>query len=114
VAFLGNTQQGAAPAVSVRVPAWPGRAALLSSLIAAGLLILASDRLVVSALGYVFGAVITPAFAVAHRYLYESARKNPMFVYSSLPGRLVFAALTIGLLSGVGHAWFLATELAKK
>ena len=115
VAFLGETHQDASDAaVSVRVPTWPAYAALLSSLLAAGLLVQASGRPVIAGLGYVFGAVITPVFAVAHRILYESTRKNPWFVHSEIPGRIVIVALTIGLVAGMGHAWFLATELAKQ
>ncbi len=113
MSFLGS-QPPTSGYVSVRVPAWPGAVAAAAALVSAGLLVVASGQPVVCVVGYLLGAVAAPALAVVHRVLAERARKHPWFVYAARPGQMVMLALALGMAAGLGHAWFLATELAKQ
>ncbi len=64
--------------------------------------------------GYVLGAVFGPFFAVAHRYSQEKSRKHPRFVNHVSRSRLVSTSVVAGVAIALVHAWFIATELAKR
>ena len=98
---------------SVSVARWPGYVAVTATCAAIALLLLTPGTVGYAA-GYVLGAVVGPVMAVAHRFSFESRQKNPWFVRSLTPGRLIAAAVGLGLAVGLVHAWLLATELAKR
>lgn len=101
---------------SVRVARWPSLLAASSAGAAALLLVLTYGRhdVPLFLVGYLLGAVVTPIAAVLHRFYLFSRQTSLWFVRNLVPGRIVVTALIIGLAAGMVHAWWLATELAKK
>jgi hypothetical protein len=105
----------AAPAEPVHAPAWPLYAAVAAAAGSALALVWASDRhLVWGVIGYLLGALATPLLTVAHRLLRRRARKNPWYVPRRGLERAMVAATAVGILLGTVHAWYVATELAKR
>lgn len=98
---------------SVSVARWPGYVAVVATLTATALLLFTPGT-AGYATGYILGAVVGPVLAVAHRFSVESRQKSPWFVRSLIPGRIIAAAVGLGLAVGLIHAWLLATELAKQ
>ncbi len=103
------------PAAPVHAPAWPVYGAAAAALVSAIALTWASqgDGLW-GVVGYVLGAVATPLLMVAYRLLRRPARKNPYYVPRPRLERLLVVATAAGIVVGVLHAWFVATELAKR
>ena len=103
------------PAQSVHAPAWPVHGAAAAALGSAIALTWASqgDELW-GVVGYVLGALVTPLLMVAYRLLRRTARKNPAYVPRPRLERLLVVATVTGIVVGVLHAWFVATELAKR
>lgn len=115
MAFLDDFPDSAPQlGVSSAVSRWPALSAFGSAVVAAALLapVVRTEWLFVA--GYAIGCVLVPLFAVIHRVLFQQRRKSPWFIHSTTPGRLVAAALVLGVSAGVGHTWLLATELAKQ
>lgn len=107
-----NDMASATPGRRVTVPSWPGRVACAVAVAALALLVWrpGTPGYVV---GYLLGDIVVPGLAVAYRHSAESRRKDPWFVRTSGPGRLLLVAVLAGVLIGLGNAWLLATELAK-
>jgi hypothetical protein len=104
-----------APADPVHVPVWPVHGAVAAALGSAVALVWsAQQQLVWGLVGYVLGAVVTPLLTVAHRLLRRTARKDPYYVPRPTWERLLVAATVAGIGLGIVHAWFVATELAKR
>lgn len=103
------------PADSVHAPAWPVYGAVAAALGSAVALAWAAQGDVLwGVVGYVLGALATPLLMVAYRLLRRAARKNPYYVPRPRLERVLVAATSAGIVLGVVHAWFVATELAKK
>lgn len=103
------------PAASVHAPAWPVHAAGVAALASALALVPAAQGEVLwGVLGYVLGGLATPVLTVVHRMLRRAARKNRYYVPLRRLERLLAVATALGIVLGVAHAWFLATELAKQ
>ena len=103
------------PASSVHAPAWPVQAAVAAALGSAVALVPAVQGSVVWGLvGYVLGGLVTPVLTVVHRMQRRAARKNRYYVPLRHLERLLAVATGLGIVLGVAHAWFLATELAKQ
>lgn len=121
--FLGETvfingastvaQSSGSGSLSLSVVRWPGYVAAVTAFVAIVLLLLTPGTAGYAA-GYVLGAVVGPVMAVVHRFSLESRQKSPWFVRSLTPGRLLAAAVVLGLAVGLLNAWLLATELAKQ
>lgn len=104
-----------APAEPGHAPSWPVHAAVLAALGSAVALIWASGGHGLAGLvGYALGALATPLLTVLYRLLRRTARKNPFYVPRPQLERLLTLATGLGIVLGVVHAWFLATELAKR
>jgi hypothetical protein len=105
--------------VTRRAPLWPSVLAAVWALAAVVLAGLATDttdpdsfRLAI--VGYTLGGVLTPLAVSAHRYLRDEARRStryfdPRYAYD----RMAVAAMVVGLLAAVWHAFVVATELAR-
>lgn len=115
MSFIDATRTAApsGASASVTVARWPGIMALAAAGLALVLLVW-SPATWAYAVGYVLGAVVGPVAAVAHRFSFESRQKNPWFVRTLTPGRVIAGSVLVGLAIGLAHAWFLATELAKQ
>jgi hypothetical protein len=114
VAYVDSWQDApsASPTRRVTVPSWPGQAACAVSVVALALLIWRPGT-PAYVIGYLLGAIAGPVLAVAYRFVAENRRKDPWFVRTSGPSRLVLVSVLAGIAIGLGHAWLLATELAK-
>ena len=77
MSFIGATSAGARPSRSVSVARWPGFVAAAATFAAVGLLLWRPGTDGYAA-GYVFGAVVGPAMAVAHRFSFERCQKDPV------------------------------------
>lgn len=95
-------------------PAWPVWSSLFSAAVAAALLLPAESSLPLALAGYAAGALVTPAATVAFRFGRQRAAKSPYYVLRSSLERWLVIALGVGILSGFGHAWLMATQLAKQ
>ncbi len=106
---------GDAPGAAVRAPLWPVYGACGAVLLSAlGLVWAVQHQVVWGVLGYVLAGLVTPLLTVSYRLLRRRARKNPS--YLPRPGweRVLVWATVTGIVLGVAHAWFVATELAKQ
>jgi hypothetical protein len=104
-----------APAEPVHAPSWPVYAAVAAAIGSAVALVWASDNDIVAGLvGYVLGALATPLLTVTYRLLRRTARKDPYYVPRLTLERVLSTATSAGIVLGVVHAWFVATELAKR
>ena len=104
-----------APADPVHAPAWPVHGALAAVVVSAVALVWAAQREVAwGVAGYVLGALVTPLLMVTYRLLRRRARKSPWYVPRPGLERLLVAATVVGIGLGIVHAWFVATELAKR
>jgi hypothetical protein len=63
--------------------------------------------------GYVVGAVLVPLGVALHRYLRDEAKRSPYFDPRDRYDKLAAAAMVLGLLAAVYHAFIVATELAR-
>ena len=108
-----------APADAARPPRWPvlgatGCAAISAAIL--GLAILGDQRtsLALTALGYLAGSIGVSLLVVVHRIRKQRAEQSLWF--EPRPGLATAArwVLWIGLLVGLGNAYFLATEIAKR
>lgn len=105
--------------VDVRtVPAWPS----LATAMAAGTAILlvpltltmgSTGAFMLAIVGYVVGAVLVPLGVALHRYLRDEAKRSPYFDPRDRYDKLAAAAMVLGLLAAVYHAFIVATELAR-
>lgn len=105
-------------AVRARTPRWPAVVLVVVVLVAGGLVAAqraddAQVRLAAAALGYVLGALVTTVFASVYRSRGNTARLSNEFRPRPWLDHLVTGALVVGVLVGLLHAFFLATELAK-
>jgi hypothetical protein len=98
----------------VLAPRWPVLAATLSSALAVLAVMPGAQNLSIAAIGYLLGALVTPAFTVAYRFGRRRAAQNPFFIPRPSLERVVLAILASGIAAGVVNAWFVATELAKQ
>jgi hypothetical protein len=116
MSFLDDREIAAplAPGEPVRIPSWPGFFGVVVGLLSLLIAIVGKGDVALLGAGYVLGAVAAPALAVAHRYFAEARRKDPWFVGSSRPGRVIALGVGVGLAAGLANAWLLATELAKR
>lgn len=100
---------------SVHARTWPVYGAVLAAVGSALVLWWAAQGNVpVGVTGYVLGALATPLLMVAFRLLRRSASKDPCFVPRPQLERMLTVATGLGIVIGVVHAWFVATELAKR
>lgn len=103
------------PADPVHAPAWPVYGAAAGAAGSAVALFWAAQGHVLGGVaGYALGALATPLLLVAYRLLRRTARKNPYYVPRARLERVLVAATGAGIVLGVVHAWFVATELAKR
>ena len=103
------------PASSVHAPAWPAHAAVVAALGSAVALVPAVEGDAVWGLvGYLLGGLAAPVLTVVHRTQRRTARRNRYYVPLRRLERLLAVATGLGIVLGVAHAWFLATELAKQ
>jgi hypothetical protein len=98
----------------VLAPRWPILAAGLSSALAILAVMPGAHSLTIAAVGYLLGALATPAFTVLYRFGRRKAAQNPFFIPQPTLERVVLAILALGIAAGVVNAWFVATELAKQ
>ena len=103
------------PAEPAHAPSWPVYAAVAAALGSAASLVWALQGHVLwGVVGYLLGALATPLLMVAHRLLRRGARKDPYYVPRPRLERVLVAATGAGIVLGMAHAWFVATELAKR
>ena len=102
----------------VRAPRWPvvGAAVLLAVSAAVLVLVVLGDQpsMLATGVGYVTGAIGVSLLVVVHRLRTQQIDHSPRYQPSSAlaaAGRLV---LLLGLAVGLGNAYFLATEIAKR
>jgi hypothetical protein len=99
----------------VHAPSWPVHGAVTAAVGSAVTLWWASQQHVLwGVVGYVLGALLTPLLMVAHRLLRRTARKSPWYVPRFTWERVLVTATVLGIVLGTVHAWFVATELAKR
>lgn len=91
----------AAAALGAVALAWWGRSAP------------ASAAVWIPAAGYVLGCVVGTVLVQVHRAARNRAATSPWFNPDLTLDRLAAAAVTVGMLAGIWHAFQLATELAK-
>jgi hypothetical protein len=107
-----------APGKAVLAPAWPLVVSALSVVLSGTLLALAvgkgADDLPLFAWGYVCGAVVAVLFVIVFRNAKVAAQRNAWYSPRQRLSQAALVLITAGILLGVGHAWFLATELAKR
>jgi hypothetical protein len=92
----------------------PSTAALVTAVLAAAALFPAQSNLSVAYLGYVLGALLAPLLVVVHRFAVRSAARDLYYVVQPRLKWIAMAAFTIGVCGGAGHAWLIATALAKQ
>lgn len=111
-------EMGLAPEQAVLAPAWPLFASALSVLLSASLLGLAfskgADDLPLFAWGYICGAVVAVFFVIVFRNAKVGAQRSVWYSPRQRLSQAALVLITAGILLGVAHAWFLATELAKR
>lgn len=105
--------------VDVRtVPVWPS----LATAVVAGLALLlvpltlnmgSTGAFRLAIFGYVLGAVVVPLGVALHRYRRDEAKRSPYFDPRDRYDKLAAAAMVLGLLATVWHAFVVATELAR-
>lgn len=110
--FLWTASDEVQPPVSA--PAWPAYVVALAVLVSAVALLLGVNDLTSAVVGYLSGALLAPAFTIAYRFGRRSAASSPFFIPRPRVERAVHALVVLGILAGVGNAWFIATELAKQ
>ncbi len=100
---------------AVRTSRWPVLGAVAATLASGALLFLGPGDVFAWAAvaGYVLGAVVVTVLVQVHRAARTRASSSPWFNPERGLDRLAGAALTVGLLCGVWHAFVVATELAK-
>jgi hypothetical protein len=98
---------------SVRAPGWPAWLGFALATVAAGLLVW-REVFVVGIAGYVLASLIAPSFVVVFRVLERRASRSLAYVRRSGLARIARITLVIALFAGALHAWFIATELAKR
>ena len=59
-------------------------------------------------------ALLSPVLVVVHRFTSRAAKRQPTYVVRTRVKWIVMAALALGVTVGLGHAWYIATELAKQ
>jgi hypothetical protein len=92
----------------------PSTAALVTAGCSAAALLPALANPSLAYLGYVFGALLAPLLVVVHRFAVRSAARDLYYVVQPRLKWVAMAALTIGVCAGAGHAWLIATALAKQ
>jgi hypothetical protein len=103
------------PAPPGHAPSWPVHGAVVAALGSGVALLWASQGDAVAGLvGYVLGALGTPLLTVVYRLLRRTARKDPYYLPRPRLEHLLTTATGLGIVLGVVHAWFVATELAKR
>lgn len=96
---------------STKAPAWLVWAAVGVLAISAGLLV--GRSLTTSVIGYLLAPLVVTALVSFFRYKDVLASRSN--VYTKSPGLQRTATITviISFLVGIGHAWFIATDIAK-
>jgi hypothetical protein len=97
-----------------RTSGLPSAAALVTAVLSAAALVPAQSHLSLAYLGYVLGALIAPLLVVVHRFALRSAARDLYYVSRPRLEWIAMSALAIGMCAGVGHAWLIATALAKQ
>lgn len=98
----------------VTAPSWPAYAVGASAVVSLVCLVLGLDDLTFAVVGYLAGALLSPALTIAYRFGRRGAATSPWFVPRPRLERAVTTLLVLGILAGIGNAWFVATELAKQ
>ncbi|PFG44793.1 hypothetical protein ATJ88_3530 [Isoptericola jiangsuensis] len=112
---LGTTTRDPAPPA----PRFPAVCAALVALLAAGACLAAflsdgrTSTVVYGAVGYVSGALVATALWSVQRAADSRARQHPEFRPRPVWGQVSTVALWLGVCTGIGSAFALATELAK-
>jgi len=102
-----------APQRSAQAKSWPAIAALALGGLSLALLPVALP-LSASVACYAVAALLAPALVVFYRVSERTAQQSVRYVRRQLPRRIAVLAVAMGLLAGAGHAWLIATELAKR
>jgi hypothetical protein len=108
---VGYDETPASPRRTSRVPS---AAALVSAVLSASALLPAQSHLSLAYLGYVLGALVAPLLVVVHRFAVRSAARDLYYVMQPRLTWIAMTAFTIGVCAGAGHAWLIATALAKQ
>jgi hypothetical protein len=103
----------AATTRSVSAPSWPAWSGLALATAATVLLIWA-DSFIIGIAGYMIACLLAPAMVVVFRALERQARRSLTYVHQRKLARVAVAGLVLALLAGAVHAWFIATEIAKR
>jgi hypothetical protein len=92
----------------------PSAAALATAVLSAAALLPAQSNLSLAYLGYILGALLVPLLVVVHRFAARSAARDLYYVMQPRLKWIAMSAFTLGVCAGAGHAWLIATALAKQ
>jgi hypothetical protein len=109
----------AEPSDPVRPPRWPVVGATVFLVISAAMLVLEvfSDQtssMLLTGLGYVAGSLGVSVLVVVHRMRKQRAEQSLWYEPRRGLATAARVVLMLGLLAGLGNAFFLATEIAKQ
>jgi uncharacterized membrane protein YuzA (DUF378 family) len=108
----------AAHARPVRAPRWPvlGATGLLGVSAVVLVLVVLGDQtsMLATSLGYATGAVGVSILVVVHRLRTQQVDHSPQYQPSGPLAAAARVLLLLGLAVGLGNAYFLATEIAKR
>jgi hypothetical protein len=102
------------PLPVARAPRWPAPVSGAACLVALSALLLGGGEFRIALVGYLVGAIVVPIITIVYRFKRQAARKSPFFIPNLTVERLMFALLGLALLTDIGNAWHMATELAKQ
>jgi hypothetical protein len=108
---VGYDEASASPR---RTSGVPSAAALVTAVLSAAALLPAQSDLLLAYLGYVLGALLAPLLVVMHRFAARSAARDLYYVVQPRLRWIAMSAFTMGVCAGAGHAWLIATALAKQ
>ena len=93
---------------------WPSLLAVpLVAAVAAGLF-MGQQAVTFHAVAYAVAALVVPVLFVTHRVYEARARTSVWYVPRQWANGLALIAVTVALVLAAGHAWIVATELAKR
>jgi hypothetical protein len=102
----------------VRPPSWAVTAAAASVVASLALALVGVssgfDAVELSVAGYALGSLVTALLVVIHRGLVQRAARQVWYAPRMVLDRIANVLLVTGLLTGAFHAFFLATELARR
>lgn len=109
---------GTEGALAVRAPTAPAFSALGAAVLSAALALVgralpASEAFWLPIIGYLAGAVMVTVLVQIHRVSRNRASRSRWFNPDPRLDRVAVAAMTIGLVAALWHAFQIATELAK-